>query len=120
MATIALPSGGVKISVAKAGYQRAQGVAQCPYSLQTLVQDYGGKARVIEVSVPPISTASASAWTEFFDLLSGSVNTFNLNISEIWPHETGTVAFRLADPNFSWDASAAKYFGFSFKAIEVL
>lgn len=107
---------------ASAGYEHAQGVATNPYTLKTLVQDFGGKRRRVTIQVPPISSAGAAAWTDFFEDLNGMVNTFNLDLTDIFPHSSGdtSVAFRLADPSIRWDVETALYFGFSFDAIEVV
>jgi len=122
MATIPLPSTAFKIRSAGGGYEYAQGVATCPYTLKTLVQDFGGKRRRVTIEVPPMTETQAAQWTEFFEDLSGMVNTFNLDLTDIYPHDTGatSVAFRLAEPNASWNADVAKHFGFTLEAIEVV
>jgi len=124
MASITPPTG-FSIRAANGGYEYAQGVATDPYTLKTLVHDFGGKRKRITIQVPPITEAAASAWTEFFEDLNGMVNTFNLDVDKglqtIFPHITDTsVAFRLAEPNIRWDIDTAKFFGFSFDAIEVI
>lgn len=121
MATISLPTD-YNVRAAKGGYVFSQGVAVCPYSQQRLVQDFGGKARVVEIQVPPLSETDADDWTEFFEDLDGCNNTFNLDLTGIFPHSSSatSVAFRLAEPNIQWDVNTAKIFGFSFNAIEVV
>lgn len=121
MATISIPSN-FRMRRASAGYARAQGVRICPYSLQQRIQDFGGEAKRIQIEIPPISETEADNWTEFFHSLRGAVNTFNLDVSELYPHETGvsSVPFRLIDPGFRWDVNVAKHFGFTFEAMEVV
>lgn len=120
MATIALPSN-YRVKRARAGYLRAQGMNMSPYSLQQRVHSFGGQRKQVEVTVPPIAESEADDWTQFFDSCNGMVNTFNLDVSDLYPHETGltSVAFRLMEPSIFWDVSEAMHFGFSFVAIEV-
>jgi len=121
MATISLPAT-YDVRAASGGYLFSQGVAVCPYSQQRLVQDFGGKARVVEIQVPPLSESDADDWTEFFEDLDGCNNTFNLDLTDIFPHSTGatSVPFRLKEPNIRWSVNTAKVFGFSFEAVEVV
>ena len=111
-----------RISEAEAGYVRSQAQTQCPYSLQTLVQDWGGSRKRVTISVPPIGPSEAADWSGFFRGCNGMVNTFDLDVSDLYPDETGVgaVTFRLADPNFRYNINNAQFFGFSFDAIEVL
>jgi len=121
MATITLPAN-FRLRQANAGYQYAQGVIESPYSLQRSVQNWGGRRRVVEVEIPPVSKTEASNWASFFEDLNGCVNTFNLDLRDLYPHDTGasSVPFRLLDPNIQWSADVAEVFGFSFQAVEVI
>lgn len=122
MATIPLPSTAFSIRSAGGGYEYAQGVATCPYTLKTLVQDFGGRRRRVTIEVPPLKGTDAAQWTEFFEDLNGMVNTFNLDLTDLYPHDTAatSVAFRLAEPGINWSADVAKFFSFTFDAIEVV
>jgi len=119
--SVSLPTN-YRIRSAQAGYARSQGVSVCPYSQQRLVQDWGGKAKRIQIEVPPISSTEAANWSQFFDDLNGMAETFVLDVTDLYPHEPGATAvtFRMDDPNFSYDINVAKHFGFTFTATEVV
>lgn len=122
MTTISLPSTQYRIRAASAGYEFAQSVATCPYTLQSTVQDFGGRRRRVTVQVPPLTKAQAEEWSEFFEDLRGMTNTFNLDLRTMFPHDglASSVPFRLASPSIVWDITVAKHFGFSFEAVEAI
>lgn len=109
-------------SKVRGGYVRAQGMITSPYSMQTSVQDWGGKAKRVEIIIPPVQGSEASVWTQFLDDLNGMAETFILDVTDVYPHDAGasSVPFRLESPNISWDVEEAMRFGFSFTAIEVV
>lgn len=121
MATIALPYG-YKVRRAQAGFERAQGSTVSPYSLRRQVQVWGGVKRFVSIEVPPINKTNAAGWATFFESLNGMENTFNLDLTNLYPNDaTATsVPMRLVDPSFSWDIDTALVYGFSFNAEEVL
>lgn len=110
-------------SKVRGGYVRAQGVAVNPYNLKRSVQNFGGKRKRVEIMIPPVQGSEASVWTQFLDDLNGMVETFFLDVTDVYPHEglsASNVPFRLENPNISWDVEEAMRFGFSFTAIEVV
>lgn len=121
MATIALPASFARAKV-KAVYRRSSALSMSPYNFTQQVYSWGGKMKIVEIQVPPLVQSDADDWTEFFDDLNGYENTFNLDLSDYYPHETGitSVAMRLVDPDQSWTIDEAMHYGFTFAAMEAL
>ena len=121
MATITIPSTPDFDSV-KPIYRRSSKISVSPYTFTQQVYSWQGKLKVVEIILPPMTESDFNDWAEFFDDLNGYENTFNLDLSSYYPHETGitSVAMRMADPDFSWDISTALHYSTSFMAMEAL
>ena len=77
---------------------------------------------MVDIDLPPMQYSDAEALTQFFENLNGMVNTFDLDLSEVFPHDSSasSVTLRLSSPDIFWSAEDASKFGFTFRAEEVL
>lgn len=118
---IALPTS-FKVAEVRAGYRSSSSLAMSPYNFTQQVFSWAGRQKVAEISVPIISAADANEWTQFFDSLDGFTNTFNMDLSDFFPHETGitSVPMRLSNPEAVWGLQPPLVYTFSFSAMEAL
>ena len=119
MATITKPAS-PGFSQIKAVYRRSTAMSMSPYNGTQQVYAWPGKLKIVQFSLPPMTQVQADDWTEFLDDLNGYENTFNVDLSDAYPHETGitSVAMRLSSPEQSWDVNTAMHYGLTFEAIE--
>jgi len=119
MATIALPSSPGFQSI-RAIRRSSTFLGMSPTNFTQQVYGYKGKLKVVELRLPPMEDTEATAWENFLDDLEGHVNTFNLDLSDVYPGESGlgSVAMRLVDPDVTWNLEAPLRYGFSFLAME--
>lgn len=119
MATITIPTSPGFRSM-RPLYRRSTAMSISPYNGTQQVYAWPGKLKVVEFTLPPMTEADAQNWTEFFDDLNGHENTFQVDLSTAYPHETGLTAveMRLVEAEQSWDISTAKHTSLSFVAME--
>lgn len=103
-------------------YRTSSVMSSSPYNFTQQVYSWKGKIKIVQIEVPAMEDPEAQQWTQFLDDLDGHVNTFTMDLSDLYPHESGigAVAMRLADPEQVWSADAPFRYGFSFTAIEAL
>ena len=121
MATIALPSSFSDFAEVIPHKRFNSRMVQSPYNYTQQVASLGAQIKIIEVVVPVIDNSSdATEWITFFNSLDGFVNTFNLDLSEYYPGESGLTAvpMRLMNPEQVWNIRPPLNFSFSFTAIE--
>lgn len=119
MATITLPSSPGFKSV-RAIRRKSSFMSISPYNYTQQVYSWGGKVKVVEFELPPMKSTDAENWVQFFDDLDGHVNTFQVDLSDIYKGETGleSVNMRLVDSETSFTVDLANISSFSFTAIE--
>jgi hypothetical protein len=121
MATVTLPST-PGFSNLKSAYLRNGKLAMSPYNGTQQAYVWPMNVKLVDFTLPPMTEAQADDWTEFLDDLNTVENTFNVDLSTAFPHETGlsSVEMRLVpDEQAKWDINTAKHFGLSFRAMEV-
>ena len=119
MATITLPSSPGFRSM-RPIYNRATRVGMSPYNFTQQVYSSGGKLKVVEFGLPPLTADEFDDWRLFIDQLDGHINTFNVDLSDAYPGESGltSVAMRLVDSQQEWDVNEALHYGMTFTAME--
>lgn len=119
MATVALPSTGGYVSV-RALRRNSTKLAISGYNFTQQVYSWEGLLKVIEIQLTKMSQADFDDWTLFFNNLNGYENTFNIDLSDYFPDESGitSVAMRLADPEVDWQQDLEGYYSASFTAME--
>jgi len=97
-------------------------MAISPYNFTQQVASLGGKLKAVEFELPPMKEADAINWCGFLDDLNGFENTWNEDLTDIYPDESGlsSVAMRLAEPDIDYSISTAMHYGISFKGLEAL
>lgn len=93
-----------------------------PYNFTQQVYSYGNKIKVVDVTIPIRSSDDVSQWTEFFDDLNGYENTFQMDLSGVYKHETGITAveMRMVSPEVEWDLRTDNHMSVSFTAMEAI
>ena len=97
-------------------------LAMSPYNFTQQVYSYGGKLKVVEFTLPPMTQSQATTVCGFLDDLNGYEGTFEVNLSGVYPDESGLTAveMRLVNPDFEYSVSTAMHFGLTFTAMEAL
>lgn len=121
MATITIPTS-PGFSDIVAIRRSATKMGQSPYNFTQQVYSWQNKIKVVELTLPPMKESDAINWSGFFDDLNGYENTFNLDLSDIYPDESGitSVAMRLVDSDTSHRFRKDKVYEFSFIAMEAI
>lgn len=119
MATIAIPSS-PGFSNIEAINRNSTKLSMSPYNFNQQVYSWEGKLKIVQLTLPPMKLADATNWSQFLDDLNGFENTFNLDLSDYYPHESGitSVAMRLTNPDTAYSYRVNKTYEFSFIAME--
>lgn len=123
MATISVPSTPKPRSVTPS-YDKVVGTTVSPFTYAQKVFRHPGKMVTLEYDFPPMTGAQFGAWMNFLDDLDGGANTFNVDLSAIFPgtnfEARTSVAFRLDGSSVSFVQDVLKNYRLSFRAIEAL
>ena len=119
MATITKPASPGYRAV-KAIRRTSTKLAMSPYNFTQQVYSYAGKLKVVEFTLPPLTSAQATNWCGFLDDLNGFENTWNEDLSTLYPDESGlsSVAMRLVNPDVEYSVDTAMHFSLSFVGME--
>jgi hypothetical protein len=74
----------------------------------------------VDIAIPVLNETDATEFMTFFRDLEGQVNTFNLDLTEFYPGESGvsSVAMRLLNPEQAWEVRPPMLYEITLSAIE--
>ena len=122
MATITIPTT-PNFKSLRAIEKNSSALSMSPYTFTQQVYVWAGQLKVVEFTLPLLDSTDGAAWVQFLRDLRGYENTFNLSttvLSQAYPDETfaAPVAFRLADPEQSWNVRVPLDYELTFTAME--
>lgn len=114
MATITKPAAPGWKGVS-ARYRKVKSRFPNPFTLQTQTQIWSGEQWVFDLTLPPMSQATAAAWMAFLHELARDNDNFSLVCANYVPAGvTSPRLVRLVGNEAAWDINDAMMFGISF------
>jgi hypothetical protein len=123
MATITRPST-PSFRSAVPRLQKAVSIDRSDFTYSQKVYNYPGRVVIVEYVYPPMTGATFAAWVDFLDDLEGGINTFNEDLTDMFPGTNfagrTSVPMRLVEGSVEWTMSVESHYYLSFTAIEAL